>query len=215
MSKRFYLTCLRDNVGSNTAFHCVNGKGYTTNLAKAHVYTKQEAQDAWDRGREFDLPLNASMVNELSIRKVDCQYIPIETVIDPNGDDYLAYKKGKWDGNDVYWLGSYGQFSTNIKKANLFSVEQAIKGPESLVFIPRYQAIKASRLTFASSLINKRKMTQGSGLITPNHIKRNWRLVENPKSRWNCPSCGRITWQDNPHDFDGCRNINCSNWSMY
>lgn len=211
---KFYLACLRDNVGSSTAFHAVDGRGYTTNLDKAHIYSKQEAQRAWDNGREFDLPLSASMVRALSVRKADCQYVPTETLIERDCDDYLAYKKGKWDGNDLYWLSDYGQFCTDIEKAETLSIEQAIGGPDHLVFIPKDHILKVSRLTFASSLINKRKMTQGQGLITPAHIKRQNRRVNNGKTRLNCPSCGRIVWQFNPYDFHSCKNLSCDKYSF-
>lgn len=214
MDGKFYLACLRDNVGSSTAFHAIDGYGYTTNLDKAHTYTKSEVQSAWDRGREFDLPLNAGMVRALSVRKADCQYISVETVLEKDCDDYLAYKKGKWDGNDLYWLGDYGQFFTDIGKAESLSIEQAIGGPDHLVFIPKSHVFKVSRLTFASGLINKRKMTQGSGLVTPNHIKIQKRRVSSGKTRWNCPACGRMVWQFNPHDFHSCKNIDCVEYSF-
>lgn len=215
MNKRFYLACMRDNVGGNVAFHCKDGRGYSTNIAKAHSYTKEEAQSAWDRGREFDLPLNADMVDALSELKVDCQYIGTDTELEPGCEKYFAYRKGKWSGNDVYWIDELGQLSLFFKTAATFTAKQASEGPDDLCFLPHHKAMKASRLTFSSNLINKRKMIQSSGLITPEHIKRNRRRVNNPKTRWNCPGCGRITWQYNPYDFAGCQNINCSEWSMH
>lgn len=72
-SNRFYLACLRDTVGTNVAFHCIDGKGYGTNTKVAHVYTRVEAQHAWEMGREFDLPLAADKVDALTVDHVDCQ----------------------------------------------------------------------------------------------------------------------------------------------
>lgn len=43
MKNRFYFACLRDNVGSNVAFHGHNGSGYPTDLDKAETYTLEQA----------------------------------------------------------------------------------------------------------------------------------------------------------------------------
>jgi len=32
------------------------------------------------------------------------------------------------------------------------------------------------------------------------------------KVRWNCPHCGKITWQYSPYDFEGCSDYNCEGW---
>lgn len=31
-------------------------------------------------------------------------------------------------------------------------------------------------------------------------------------SRWNCPKCGKINWQYNQYDFDGCSDTMCDEW---
>jgi len=78
MKNRFYLACLRDNVGDNVAFHSANGNGYPTNVSEAEIYTLEQAQNAWENGRGFDQPISADHVDALTVWKVDCQYIPIE-----------------------------------------------------------------------------------------------------------------------------------------
>lgn len=207
VSDRFYLACLRDTVGSNVAFHCVNGHGYSTNISKAHVYSKEEAQQAWDRGREFDLPLCAAMVDALSVNHVDCQYIPSESEIDDQRSEYVAFVKSRWDGNDVYWLRHAGLPTTNFDLAEIFD---APGDQDGLVWVPFNVADKAKRKTFDVSKINRRRMIQSAGLITPDHIKRHRRKRNNSgKTRWNCDGCGRINWQYNPYDFDGCSNSDC------
>lgn len=211
----FVMACLRDNVGSNTAFHAVDGMGYTTNLDKAQKLTKEEAQRRWNSAREFDLPLDFEKIEAHAIFKVDCQYIPRETTTD-DSQCYVAFKKGVWDGNDVYWLTgghilapSLNGLSTNFTDARL------MKSPypdDDYISIPFALAEAAKRRTFAHGKINKRKMVQGSGLVTPKHIKKQKRRKINPMTRWNCPGCGRIHWQYNPHDFEGCNDVNCVEW---
>ena len=55
-------------------------------------------------------------------------------------------------------------------------------------------------------------MVFGAGLKTPDHLKKAKRKKDNPMTRFNCPSCGKITWQENPHDFEGCKDTYCDEW---
>jgi len=204
---RFFLACLRDTVGSNVSFHCKNGRGYSTALHLAHEYTREQAQSAWDRGRDFDMPLNADMVEELSVFHVDCQYLPTETVIEDECREYVAFEKGKWNGNDVYWITNKGLPTCDFNKAAVFD---APGDDDQLVWVPLHMACKVRRRTFCIDLINRRRMIQASGLITPDHVKRSRRRKNSSgKTRWNCPACGKISWQYNPYDFEGCNDIYC------
>lgn len=204
MTKTFIMACLRDNVGSNTAFHASKGRGYTTDIDKAQKYTKEEAQSYWNSAREFDLPLDFKQVESQAIYKVDMQVIPNSNVINGRGS-YAAFKKGKYDGNDVYWVTSDGSLTTDFSRAHV------LNHPLSNQFtsFPYYLAEVRQRRTFDHSKINKRKMVQGVGLVTPKHIKRQARRVEKTKTMFNCDGCGRISWQHNPYDFEGCANRLC------
>ncbi len=209
-SDRFYLACLRDNVGSNVSFHCKDGKGYSTDIDRAHTYTREEAQKAWDLGREYDLPLCADRVDALAKYHVDSQLIPSESEKAGLYTLYVAYEKQRWDGNDVYWLRSFGLPTTNFNEATLYPYPGRNEG---LVWIGFETAEAAKRRTFNSSLVDRRRMIQSAGLLTPEHVKRHRRRrPDSGKTRWNCPSCGRIHWQYNPHDFEGCSNIECEEW---
>ncbi|EKI4633759.1 hypothetical protein PC147_004822, partial [Escherichia coli] len=53
MNNRFYMMCLRETVGNNASFHCHNGNGYSSDIDRAHVYTLEEAQKAWNCGRDI------------------------------------------------------------------------------------------------------------------------------------------------------------------
>lgn len=93
MSNRFYMMCSRETVGNNASFHCHNGNGYSSNIDRAHVYTLEEAQKAWNCGRDIDQPVCADSVDAMAVWHVDCQYIPTESLIEPDCTAYVAYKK--------------------------------------------------------------------------------------------------------------------------
>lgn len=117
MSDPFYMMCLRDTVGNNAAFHCYKCNGYSSDIDRAHVYTRSEAQKSWELGREIDQPVCVDSVAALAVWHVDCQLIPSATVIDPDCTDYVAFKKDAWNGNDVYWLKTAGLPTDDFSKA--------------------------------------------------------------------------------------------------
>lgn len=209
-SDRFYLACLRDTVGTNAVFHCINGNGYSSDLRRAHVYSLEEAQKAWDRGRDFDLPLCADRVDALAVQHVDCQCIPASDLIEPGCTDYVAFQRRRWNGNDVYWRCEDGT-RTDFDMAARFTTPIP---SESWVWLPWETANSVKRPTFDVRNIYKRAMVQAAGLVTPGHIKKSRQRKSSGKTRFNCPSCGRLHWQYNPYDFEGCRNINCDAWRM-
>lgn len=211
-SNRFYLSSLRDSVGGNVSFHCKDGRGYHTDVRKAHVYTRQEAQRAWDFGRDFDLPLCADQVDALSVWHVDCQLVECDSVILDDCQSYVAYRKSKWNGNDLYWLMSDGNFDNDFKKATTLCRPT---NDQSLVFIPFHLADSVKRPTFSVRLINRRKMTQAAGILIPNHVKRQQRRSSKGLTRFNCPSCGKINWQANPYEFERCSDASCHHSNYY
>lgn len=205
---RFYLACLRDTVGTNMAFHGKGGSGYPTALDKAETLTKAQAQRAWELGREFDLPVDADLVDAHAVFHVDCQHIPHENTTIDGCTQYVAYIKGKWNGNDVYWLTGTGSNSTDFLKAKVFTAPLADDG---VVCIPYSMADTKKRRTFDSGFLNKRTMVQGAGLVTPAHIKRALRRKSGSgKTRFNCPDCGKINWQFDHHAFESCAHCGAS-----
>ncbi|AUR95300.1 hypothetical protein NVP1205O_25 [Vibrio phage 1.205.O._10N.222.51.A7] len=198
MKNRFYLACLRDNVGSNVSFHCKNGRGYSTNVSQAHVYTLEEAQKAWDDGRSFELPLSADHVDEMLMIHVDHQYIPYETQLSIDDSEmYVGIVKGKYDGNDRYFL-TRSASSNDYTKAVEFTKDDVVSDRDSEVyFLPKSLVDNNTRKTFQSSNINKRKMTQGAGLKQPKRVtrelQRNKRNTTG-KTRTNCIVCGQLVW---------------------
>ncbi|PIJ43291.1 hypothetical protein [Tatumella sp. OPLPL6] len=206
MKNRFYLSCQRDNVGGNMAFHGQNGQGYHTNIDKAHVYTREEAQRAWELGRDFDVPISADHVDALTIWRVDHQYIPYENLLVDGCDQYVAFVKGSWNGNDVYWLTEY-RTSDDFSKVKVFS--QPDLSDKELVWMPYSVANEQKRRTFDVSNYSPKRMTQGAGIKMPGHVKRAKNRKKNPLCRINCPDCGRINWQEHDYHFEGCRNVDC------
>ncbi|HFN5956445.1 TPA: DUF551 domain-containing protein [Escherichia coli] len=67
MNNRFYMMCLRETVGNNASFHCHNGNGYSSDIDRAHVYTLEEAQKAWNCGRDIDHPVCADSVDAMAV----------------------------------------------------------------------------------------------------------------------------------------------------
>lgn len=212
MSERFYMLCTRETVGNNASFHCQNGNGYSSDIDRAHVYTQEEAQRSWNFGREIDQPVCADNVDALAVWHVDCQRIPAESVTVPGCDAYVAYKKGDWNGNDVYWLQGGGLPTNDFSKAFVFVAANI--GEPGVVWLPFVTADAVKRRTFNINEFNRRTMVQGAGLLMPYWLKKHNRRqsTRTGKVRWNCPECGRISWQFNPYDFDGCSDMSCEGW---
>lgn len=206
IANRFYLACLRDTVGSNVSFHCKDSNGYSTNIDKAQVYSRSEAQRRWEQGRDFDLPLSADAVDALTEWHVDCQKLPTESHITEGCEQYVGYKKGRWNGNDVHWLATNYLYSCDFERAQKFS---APNFAAEIVWVPFAMADAAKRRTFCIDLIDKRRMIRSAGLVTPEHVKKHRRRKNNGMTRFNCPACGRFAWQHNPYDFMGCRDASC------
>lgn len=204
MKNRFYLSCLRDNVGGNVAFHGKKGHSYVTDLDLAEVYTREEAQAKWDRLRDFDVPISADHADDSSVLRVDMQYIPNKSQVTDKKESYAAFKKGSYCGNDVYWLvGDTGGANLDFDLAKKLDYETAIKLNEQYwVVIPYELANAKKRRTFSYSLYNARTMTQGAGIKKPEHIKRNSRRKANPKTAFNCTGCGQRIWSLNPYEYD-------------
>lgn len=211
MSDRFYMMCLRETVGSNASFHRRNGSGYSTSVSEAHVYSLADAQLSWECGRDIDQPVSADAVDAMTFYHVDHQYIPGESQTEPGCNAYVAYVKGDWNGNDVYWLSDLLP-TDDFSKARIFT--QPDVSETNLVWLPFVVADAKKRLTFNINQLNRRTMIQAAGLRMPEWLKKQNRRKKNAtgKVRWNCPHCGKISWQFSPYDFDGCVDSTCEGW---
>lgn len=169
MADRFYMACLRDTVGSNMSFHCRDGHGYASDINKAHVYTLEEAQNSWNRGRDIDLPVSADAIDAAAVWHVDHQHIPGESVLEEGCERYVAFVKGRWNGNDVYWLSDLLP-TDDFSKARVFA--QPDTTDSDLVWLPFTIADAVKRRTFNINLLDRRTMIQGAGLRQPDWLKR-------------------------------------------
>lgn len=208
MENKFYMLCTRETVGSNASFHCKDGMGYSSDIDKAHVYTREEAQAAWQSGRSIDQPVCESAVDSMFVYHVDHQYIPSGNPASDDARIYVGYIMGDWDGNDVFWLNDRGYPSTDFSLAKKFSAPDL--SLDNVVWLPFEIADQQKRRTFPIAKFNARTMVQGRGLLTPDWLKKQRRRKGNSgKTRWNCPCCGKISWQFNPYDYDGCLDFMC------
>jgi len=216
MKDEFYLTSPHNWVGRNVAFWGKNGNGYTSNLDEAEIYTREKMQKKVSDGhlRHYpneEMPLSASHVNELSEWRVDCQYVNKEYPEhkDANGE-YVAYRKGCWDGNDL-GFASILSHSFNYESARTFTEEQiSVIDFDGWVVVPKSHTDEIARRAFQGFNINKRKMVQGAGI---KGCRKPRESKTTGKVRWNCPCCGKISWQWNPYEFEGCNDINCEEWT--
>lgn len=211
MKNRFYMACTRDNIGANMAWHGSCG-GYTSDVNKAEVLNRDQAQEKWDRLRDIDIPISADHVDQLLKYKVDMQYIPSDSLID-DSETYVVFIDNKYCGNDRFFITDTIP-STDFSLARVIN-KSDIKIQEGISYIPFSLADKEKRQTFDFSHYNPRTMTQGAGLRIPDYIKKQRRRAANSgKHRWNCPACGKISWQYNPYDFDGCLDRSCSEYQF-
>ena len=70
----FYLRDTRTNVGSTCMFWVLYSNGYTPNLAKAHVYTLEEAQSHFIN-RHTDVSFSKVLIDELVTVRAELQYL--------------------------------------------------------------------------------------------------------------------------------------------
>lgn len=80
----YYLQDSRGYVGNDVLWWAKGGNGYTTDLSKAHVFTKEEAiqHHEW---RETDIPWPKDYIDKKTRPAVDMQYINRTEALDGTG----------------------------------------------------------------------------------------------------------------------------------
>ena len=84
MSEFYYLQDSRGYVGNDVLWWAKNGNGYTTDLSKAHVYTKEEAIRK-NKSRGTDIPWPKDYIDARTRPAVDMQYIRLEDAYPGDG----------------------------------------------------------------------------------------------------------------------------------
>jgi len=108
MNNLFYLQDSRAYVGNDVLWWAIDGKGYTTDLRKAHVYTKDEAVKQHE-SRITDIPWPKEYIDEKTRPAVDMQYIKREEALLGTGIVLLKSQKEK---KETYKCHSCGRFLT-------------------------------------------------------------------------------------------------------
>jgi len=80
IENEFYLQDKRSYVGNDILWWAKDGRGYTTDLNCAHVYTKEKAL-AQNKCRYTDVPWPKSYVDGKTRPAVDMQYVDIQTAL--------------------------------------------------------------------------------------------------------------------------------------
>lgn len=101
MSEQFYLQDNRSYVGNDILFWAKDGKGYTTDLNKAHIYTKEEAVKQ-HQSRETDIPWPKDYIDVKTRPAVDMQYVDINIALQNTGIELIKpepYRKPTYNCN--------------------------------------------------------------------------------------------------------------------
>lgn len=208
MDELFYLTSRHGDCDDDLMLHGIEGNGYVTDLSKAHKFTLEEAQKELDHDIN-SLPLLVDAVDAIGIQAVDCQYIKEPKRKDPNGE-YVVQVDRTWNGNDIAFIKKYGE-TFDYREAEVFTYDEAMMhfaGTRNVILSKAYMD-SLSRPVMWRSLVSTRKMITGAGI---KYKKPRKKKEGTGKTRMNCPSCGRLHWQHNPYDFDGCDNTSCKEW---
>ncbi len=200
MEKLFYLQDSRSSVGSNVVFWNKGGCGYGTDLDKLETYTQEEAQRRHN-SRNSDVPLLKFLVDTLSITAVDHQYLPESGTRDPE-NEYIVQINGRWNGNDICFVSLFDG-SYNYNEAEIFAEHQikTMAHSEYYSVFSKASLDKIARRTFQLSNIDKKAMIKDAGikLVKPKRGRKT-----TGKTRGNCPTCGKITWDYDPHEHAYC-----------
>lgn len=104
----FYLQDSRGYVGNDVLWWAKEGKGYTTNLHEAHVFTKDEAVKQHDC-RETDIPWPKDYIDAKTRPAVDMQYIDRKEALRGTG---IKLKKPQRPRRPIYRCFGCGRFLT-------------------------------------------------------------------------------------------------------
>lgn len=90
----FYLQDSRSYIGNDVVWWAKNGNGYTTDISKAHLYTKEEAQ-RMHYNRATDIPWPKEYIEARTRPAVDAQYIKRKEALAGTGIELLPTRKPK------------------------------------------------------------------------------------------------------------------------
>ncbi|ODN41122.1 hypothetical protein [Piscirickettsia litoralis] len=169
MTDTFYKT--NGTVGTSILFWAKDAKGYTTNLNKAHVYTRKEAQSEIDDGVPREQYKGSSKYKEFFIKtddvdrlltyRVDEQHVDNKDLYPntkSNERQYVAYIKDKWDGNDLFFARTVIGTSPDLYWVRVFHqvhIEQHADCFKDMNILPLEKCKELERPTFQVENLNK------------------------------------------------------------
>ena len=112
MSVQFYLQDSRSYVGNDVLWWAIDGAGYTTDISKAHVFTKDEAVRQHEC-RETDIPWPKDYIDARTRPAVDMQYIKRDEALAGTG---IVIKKPQKLKKDRYQCCGCGKFMSNVQR---------------------------------------------------------------------------------------------------
>ncbi|WP_372834885.1 hypothetical protein [Pontibacterium sp.] len=199
MENEFYLRDTRSDVGSTCMFWAKDGRGYVSDLDKAEVFTREEAQKYADRQNHF-IPLSKTKVDALTTVRVDMQYLKLNT--DFSKGVIVHRHCGQYDGNDIFFDDGVGGYTADYSKAKIYESTVALcqLQNQSGAALSKAFLDTICRRTLQAENVNHRKMITAAGIKYRAPRKR----ATTGKTRGNCPECGKITWDYNPYENAYC-----------
>ncbi len=110
MLNEYYIQDSRGYVGNDMLFWAKDGQGYTTDLRKAHVYTKDEAVSQ-HQCRETDIPWPKDYIDAKTRPAVDVQYVSVKEALKGTGITLIKPQRPK---KERYKCGGCGVFKSEL-----------------------------------------------------------------------------------------------------
>jgi hypothetical protein len=187
----YYLQDSRGCAGTRIMFWAIDGKGYTSNINAAHVYSESKAR-SMNNNRDTDIPLLKSIIDAAAEKTLDHQNIEKSTKTPAaygHGFFYLMIDN-RFDGNDVVFFPSTTSL-IDAKKYCEREAQELINRSANLTAVHVNYAESIARLSvgYSNTLRDEAAMPN---LKKPEKIK-----IQ--KELYNCISCGKFF--SPPHQY--------------
>lgn len=111
MNDLYYLQDKRQYVGNDVLWWAKNRAGYTTDVSKAHIFTKDEAVRQ-HRSRETDIPWPKDYIDGKTRPAVDMQYVDIDIALQGTGIELIKPERQR---KETYRCNGCGIFMTEYQ----------------------------------------------------------------------------------------------------
>lgn len=190
----FYLQDSRNHayVGDGLSFWAKDGKGYVTDLAKAELFTLDQATGY----RDTDIPWPKDYIDARTRLGVDCQVVEINEAfasiaeVAPSKVEFYLQKPKAWNGNNLIWLCEGGVFTSDLSRAVRVPAAHVPEwtrkfGQSGAVAWPYTYIDAHSRRLVERDDVSIKEALHGTGIELPK--------PERPRMMmFNCSGCGRF-----------------------